>query len=53
MKKWEYLIKSFPWGVSEKDTVALNELGKDGWEIVTVHVEVNNLTTCIFKRPIE
>jgi hypothetical protein len=36
MKKWEYVCVSISSG-AEKTTLKLNEYGKDGWELVSVH----------------
>jgi len=47
MKKWEYLSPN-----TKGTTVNLNELGKDGWELVTVTAERDGYHTCYFKREI-
>lgn len=36
MKKWEYKIIDNALGVNPDDTVGLNYLGEEGWELVAV-----------------
>jgi hypothetical protein len=44
MKKWEYLETGF------KPEKQLNELGNEGWELVTVFISTALGRRCIFKR---
>ena len=44
--KWEYQVFSF----RETQETILNTLGQDGWELVSILLDKNNWTVCIFKR---
>lgn len=58
MKKWEYFI--FVQDPEFKDgsyqivpsTKAWNEIGKEGWELVTAQVSNGGVAVAYFKRPL-
>ena len=53
MQKWEYLIieMSFDLGSQEKATKQVNQLGEQGWELITtVSHSSGNFAKLIFKR---
>jgi len=41
MKKFEYRIRRFGYGSEDEMEDILNELGKDGWEVVSIDDEQN------------
>jgi hypothetical protein len=47
MQQWEYLDIHVP----AEDTTDLNELGSQGWELVTALPLPPDYLFCIFKRP--
>ena len=47
MQKWEYKCISIM-GDGEKTTRVMNELGREGWELVTAHAFIWHY----FKRPL-
>lgn len=48
MQKWEYKLTGYVPGSTDDVITALNELGAEGWELVTSAAE----WTFIFKRPL-
>jgi len=53
--KWEYRVKFIKVPRTEATAIVggeLNELGRDGWELVNV-VEVGGILMAAFKRPAE
>jgi hypothetical protein len=53
--KWEYRVKFISIPRHEATafvTGELNEVGEDGWELLSV-VAVNTILMAVFKRPVE
>ena len=53
MQKWQYKKIEFAW--SGTNEAKLNDLGSDGWELVTVRQPEGGFMRieAIFKRPVE
>jgi len=51
--KWEYKVEDTQWRVTWELEKILNQLGKQGWELVSVTehlIGVNRFNTYFFKR---
>jgi hypothetical protein len=50
--KWEYHFFVVATGQSLVES-SINELGKEGWELVTTYMNPSGATYFVFKRPIK
>jgi hypothetical protein len=47
--RWQYIIREIDFG---RDGLDLNELGDQGWELVSVVLDPNGVHKFYFKRPV-